>query len=698
MGACDDQPIASTPTLDATVAVDSTSLSDATPDDGTVIVDVLETDAILDEGVVDAGSICPDTGPCPTGMRRVGCGCFGEMDRRCLSDEHCRADEECEHVRGTLSVCRFEPPPLRSCPGAACPRTEDRRLLAAFVGRDVTPQGFEPPTPAGLDGVQMAFDPPFPEGTFLDCGLDGLCLDDEGYPGPDEGEGDGVMQGLWLAGFSNGRAAQYCPAERIGCDEPECCISKFAHDPIKVQTAVIRQGGITVAFVSVDTVGLFHSDIDRIQGRVAALGVDLLLMAATHNHEGPDTAGQWGPGVVLPVLSGRSPSFIAAIEDQTVDAIAQGLEALRPAVLRAGVLDVGVTGLAVTDSRTPYIFNDDLPIMHFVDEASGDALGTLLSFGSHAEAAWSENPYISSDYPHYLRHYIQNGLDAVEGSDGVLRRALPGTGAEVVFFAGSVGGLIHPGGGGALDYGDRAPPNRHGFAVADALGQRLASYVLGALTDGVLPEANVDEVPLQFATKRFLMEAENEIFRLAALILGVIERDVYNATSVGGAFTPGLPQIQTQVAAVRLGPVTIFTAPGEVFGETLCGGFPGRHHVRTPVIGDTEERRTPALCDASGLPADNGQSPCIIRPGAEYPPDWSRAPEGPYVYELIPGDVPFFIGLGMDFLGYLVPPYDFAAPVLTSAAPGDHYEETNSIGPQIVPRWQANLEAVLGAL
>ena len=119
---------------------------------------------------------------------------------------------------------------------------------------------------------------------------------------------------------------------------------------------------------------------------------------------------------------------------------------------------------------------------------------------------------------------------------------------------------------------------------------------------------------------------------------------------------------------------------------------------RCPVIGDTEERRVPAQCDAEGLPVEGGTHPCIIRPGADYPPDWSEAPGGPYVYELIPGEVPFFIGLGMDFLGYMVPPYDFVAPAFTSAAPGDHYEETNSVGVSIVPLWRAHLEAVLEAL
>ena len=689
---CDDAaPNSESPSRDA--AADVGGRDDAERRDGGIVDAVV--DAAPDVGVP---LICPDAGACPEGARRVGCECFDAMDRRCLTDGDCRPDERCESAEGVIRFCRYEPPPLRRCPAEACPGNDDRTLYAAFASRDVTPLGFEPPTAAGLDGSQMAFDPPFPEMSFLDCGLDGLCLDDAGYPGPDEGEADGQMQGLWLAGFSNGRPAQYCPPDRVGCDRPDCCVSKFAHDPIRVQTAVVRQGGVTVAFAAVDTVGLFHTDIERVRRRVAEVGVDLLIMGATHNHEAPDTSGQWGPGRALPIETGRSPAFMAAIEDGAVAAISEGVANLRPARLRAHVLDVGVRGLAINDSRTPYIFNDDLPVVHFVAADTGDAIGTLLSFGNHAEALWASNPYISSDYPHFVRHYVTNGLGAVAGVDGRPRPALPGTGAEVVFFAGSVGGLINPGHGGALDYAGNPPPSDHGFEVADAIGQTLASHVLSALVGDLVPEADVEAVPLHFATQRFLLAAENEVFRLAALVLGVIQRDVYNATLVSGVFVPGPPQVLTQVAVVRLGPVTFFTAPGEVFGELLCGGYPGRHTARRPVVGDVEGRTAGAECDEEGLPVEGGQHPCIITADHEHPPDWSNAPEGPYVYELVPGDVPFFIGLGMDFLGYLVPPYDFAGPAFTTQAPGDHYEETNSIGPEIVPIWLDHLESVLGAL
>ena len=45
------------------------------------------------------------------------------------------------------------------------------------------------------------------------------------------------------------------------------------------------------------------------------------------------------------------------------------------------------------------------------------------------------------------------------------------------------------------------------------------------------------------------------------------------------------------------------------------------------------------------------------------------------------------IGLGQDETGYVVPAYDYKLdpghPYLNEAAPGDHYEETNSVGPNV---------------
>lgn len=670
---------------------------DAGPD--TAAADT-RTDAA--EVAADAAPECPGVDPCAEDERLVDCQCVSNMDRRCDDDSDCRPDETCQTF-DEHKVCIYEPDPVQACPGSeGCDGGGDGVFYAGAASRVITPQGFETPKPAGLDGSTLNFSVGgVTDENWNDCGYDGLCPGDEGYTEPDEGEGDGKMQGMWIAGFSNGRPAQYCPGEKIGCDAPDCCVSKYAHDDLKVQVAVMRYNDVTVAFAAVDTVGWFHTDIDEIRRRIAQqVEVDLFIMAGTHNHEAPDTAGQWGPGDPMPAYSGRDDRFIEGIYEKTTEAVVEAVESMQPATVEATVLDVGVEGLAMSDSRPPYIFNDDVPVVRLADKDSGDTIATLLSFGNHAEVLWSDNPYITSDYPHFVRKYVTEGLDAVTNSEGQeLKPALEGLGGVTVFFTGSVGGLINPGKGGAKSYADEVPEDDHSFEAADAVGQRLASHVLSAAADGGL--STVADPDIRFGRKEFLSPIKNRIFQVAALGLGLLERDVYNVKRLGGSnYVPNDPMALTEVAVVRLGSITFFTAPGEVFPETLTGGFPGKPTARTPVVGDVEEHRAPAVCDEDGLPVDDGSGthPCIVKPDQTNPPDWSAAPDAPYVYDEIPGEHPFFIGLGMDFLGYFVPQYDHQTNGYFSEAPGSHYEETNGIGPDIIRDWRNALGESLSAV
>jgi hypothetical protein len=53
-----------------------------------------------------------------------------------------------------------------------------------------------------------------------------------------------------------------------------------------------------------------------------------------------------------------------------------------------------------------------------------------------------------------------------------------------------------------------------------------------------------------------------------------------------------------------------------------------------------------------------------------------------------PAEHRMIFGLTLDFLGYIVPRYNFVLDDLSpyiARAPGDHYEETNSIGPRAEP-------------
>jgi len=652
----------------------------------------------------DASSTCEDPPNCGAGERVVGCErCVSEENRVCETDRDCRPEETCEEFEHA-EVCIYEPGPVRTCPGSeGCESGSSGPLKAAAASRVVTPQGFERPKSAGVDENNYLNFPASraPEDKWHDCGYDGLCPGDEAYVEADEGEGDGELQGIWIAGFSPGRPAQYCPDERVGCSDVDCCDSKYAHDDLRVQVAVLHRGDTTVAFAALDTVGWFHTDVEEIRDRLPGeLGVDLLVMAGTHNHEAPDTAGQWGPGSSLPSRSGRNPRFLERVYSQTVDGIASAVEALQPAEAEAAVVDRGIEGMAMGDSRPPYVFDDNIPVLRLTARDSGDPIATLLSVGNHPEVLWSDNPYLTSDYPHYVRKYVRDGLEPVrDGSGNVVKPELEGFGGVTLFFAGALGGLINPGDGGGLDYAGESPEADDSFDAADAVGQQVAERVLSAHANGDF-EA-ITEPRLAFAHKEFLAPIRNERFQLAAFQLEVLERDIYNVAELGPVqFAPGPPKVLTEVQVVRLGDVTFFTAPGEVFPETLVGGFPRKSTAQDPVVGDVREATVPAECGADGLPVENGSGsePCIVAPDQTNPPDWSEAPEPPYVYDQVPGEKPFFIGLGGDFVGYMVPTYDYEFDGYSEEAPGSHYEETNGLGRAIIERWASNLDRAAGAV
>lgn len=687
-----------------------------TKQDMSVIADMpaadLSTDQPADEDAAPdlaeemGPEVCPGAPRCEQGYRfDAECECKAPIDRRCMTAADCRAGEVCtKYDVGEVSfnICMLDEATLtpQVCPGSAgcAAAPANTPLLGAMVARVITPQGFETPKPAGLDGVQINFDPPLRDpNKWNDCGYDGLCPGDPGYTAPDRGEGDNELQGMFIAGFSSGRAAQYCPPEKVGCEGVDCCVSKYAHDDLMANIAVLRHGETTIALVAIDTVGFFHTDIERIRQAIPqSAGVDLLIMAATHNHEGPDTAGQWGPGRTLALRNGRDPVFMKLIKDQTVDGIVEAVGKLEEVELRAGVVNAGIGGMAMSDSRPPYIVDGSIPVVRMLAKDDGAPIGTIVALANHPESLWSGNPYLTSDFSHYVRKHISNGLPEIKDAGGAqLKPAIPGFGGVTLMFAGALGGLINPGRGAGVNYAGESI-TEHSFAQAEAIGQSMALKVLS--NQNVLEE--VVSPAISFATKRYLIPVRNTTFLLAAYTAKLLERDLYNGAKISSRYVPGVPSVMSQVSVVRVGDLSFFTAHGELFPELLVGGYPGRPRHERGVFGDVEELRTPAACDMAGLPAAGGTLPCIVSPTQENPPNWVAAPQGPYGYDLIPGKHKFFIGLGMDFLGYMVPMYDFKAIYADQDADtsGSHYEETNSIGQDSVPKWQENLAAVLEAL
>ncbi len=247
-------------------------------------------------------------------------------------------------------------------PGGGCPDNSGE-LRAGAAAVLITPTCFE--TWEDVDGnseYKSTTD------VYLDCGCDRLCEGDEGYPGPDEGEGDDDFQAVWLAGFGNGRAAQ------------------TVHDDLWARAVVLDQGSTRVALVSVDLVGWFYDDVVKTREILAEDGVevDYVLVSATHQHEGPDTVGMWGRRLGS---TGYQEDYGQLVREASASAIKQAIEDLETVTaLTVGAVDSSTyhekgTYNFLDDSRDPVVLDEEVKAAHLAG-ASGTIM-ILVNWGNY---------------------------------------------------------------------------------------------------------------------------------------------------------------------------------------------------------------------------------------------------------------------------------------------------------------------------
>ena len=101
-----------------------------------------------------------------------------------------------------------------------------------------------------------------------------------------------------------------------------------------------------IAIVSVDVVGLFNDVAERVRKRLP--GFSYVLVSSTHNHEGPDTMGLWGPNLFT---SGIDADYMKQLEAGIVKAVERGRQAKAPARRRHRH---GQVPELLHDDREPY--------------------------------------------------------------------------------------------------------------------------------------------------------------------------------------------------------------------------------------------------------------------------------------------------------------------------------------------------------
>jgi hypothetical protein len=446
--------------------------------------------------------------------------------------------------------------------------------------------------------------------------------------------GNGMFDAYWIAGFGNGRPA------------------RGVNDDLEVRAMAFRYNDTSVAFAVIDCVGLFNTEMDRIRAEplVRALDLDKVIVASTHVHEGPDTIGLWGRTLGQ---SGIRPEYLALIRTRAAEAIRDAVMALRPARMRVAQVvtadAMGSTQDYVNDTRDPVIYDPTVTLVQFTDASDrARTLGTWVNWAAHPEYTGSRNNLLSADYVHALRETIERGITG----------GVQGLGGTTVFVNGALGGQVGPNGGVHPRNDDGTTLAEAGIPRAQLLGRNVARLALQALArDGTDIEGTT---PLSYRTAPLSARVENTGYALY-FNSGVFDRELFGHDTSRPLGRTNFAWVRSRVTYLQVGPVATVTAPGELHPELWVGTRDLRWSWGRPVLTETENR-----------------------------PDLATAPAPPYLRDLMlenPGVRWATVsGLSEDFLGYIVAAFNYvvhtSVPYIVEAA-GDHYEETNSIGPEV---------------
>jgi Neutral/alkaline non-lysosomal ceramidase, N-terminal len=394
------------------------------------------------------------------------------------------------------------------------------------------------------------------------------------------------------------------------------------HDPLLARAVVWQHGKTKIAVASVDLVGFFLPSVENVRKQLD--GFSYVLVSSTHNHEGPDTLGLWGP---TPLQSGVDAAYVKAVEEQIVAAIKAADGAKKTATAKIGGEKAPEL---LHDAREPYIKHDDLVALEFRDKDDKLA-GLVVQWNCHPETLESKNKQISADFVGYTVKHLQDKYRC-----------------PVVYLTGTVGGLmtsmhveIKSADGKKLDDGSYEKTERYGVLLGEAAERALKKAKPIKLT------------PLEAKARTLFLPVDNKLYQVARQI-GVLTRegyvwndDPYHAEPLKPADKEKRQCIKTEVALLRLGDLEIAAIPGEIYPELVL--------------------------DKVQAPPD---------PGADFP----NAPIEPAIYKQLKGPQRMLVGLANDEIGYIIPKRQWdEMPPFCYGRTKAQYGEMNSLGPDTAP-------------
>lgn len=362
------------------------------------------------------------------------------------------------------------------------------------------------------------------------------------------------------------------------------------NDRLWARGVVLQRKDERVAIVSLDLVGYFKNEIDTARALVSpASEIDFVVVSSTHQHEGPDTLGIWGPDETTTGIDYAYLDFVNAEIAGCIDDAAASLEPGRvyyatgnSAGLSLG-LDPEDDGFGTADSRVlagdealapatqGRIIDPNMTLMQLTrrEGSALDVLATIVNFASHPESLGSNNTLITSDFPHYVRERIEAEYGGV-----------------AIWLAADLGVLQGPLRIDVLDPDTGLPAPRRTFRFAEVHGTQLAERAIETVDavrlhpgSGAPSPKNGDPSPkIRYASvDPVAIRMDNPFFRFFFAI-GVLDvrRTFYTDgvpdDSVGFPYPPPfdvIPQalgedIQTEVSVLRVGDGQMAVVPTEI--------------------------------------------------------------------------------------------------------------------------------------
>ena len=383
---------------------------------------------------------------------------------------------------------------------------------------------------------------------------------------------------VFLAGFGNGRAAT------------------GYNDRLWARGIVVDGRGGRIALVALDMIGYFKEEVDIIRGLVPTeSGIDYLVVHSTHQHEGPDTLGLWGPDGTT---SGIDYAYLDFVNAVVADCVEEAAANLKQARVRYATTDsVGLSlgldpeddGQGVGDGKVlagdevlapgtnGRIVNSRLSVMQLTSRgAPFSVYATLVNFASHPESLGSSNTLVTSDFPHYARERLEAEY-----------------GGLAMWVSADLGVLQGPLDIDVLDPDTQLVAPRRTFRFAQVHGEQLAERVIASIDQrkpgNPAPAVSYgvyDPVPLR-------LDNPYTRFFIAIGVLDVrrsLFTDGEPDPSVGFPFPPPfdvIPQalgedLHSEVGAIRIGDGSFAVVPSELdpqIGETYRSAMTGATHT-----------------------------------------------------------------------------------------------------------------------